>query len=111
MIKSAPLPLSAHSIADLLCTLIILCRGRDVENKPIWAYLCIKPSMASAFKYARERGGLDIADYGTIIESGDGEEPPSDIKTRMERDYGVNHGFEDQLLAAIAAKQESQANA
>ena len=104
MIKAAELPpLSAQSMADLLCTLIILCRGKDAENSPIWAYLCIKPSMASAFKAARERGGFDIADYGTILESGDGEEPPANIKRRMERDYGVNHMFEQQLLDAVAA--------
>ncbi len=99
----APLPLSQHSMADLLCTLIILCRGKDALGGSIWAYLCIKPSMASAFKEARERGGFDIADYGTIIESGDGEEPAANIKLRMERDYGVNHQFEQDLLDAVAA--------
>jgi len=90
-------------MADLLCTLIILCRGNNAENKPIWAYLCIKPSMAEAFKAARDSGGIDIGEYGTVLESGDGAEPPAVIKTRMERDYGVNHGFEDELLNAVAA--------
>lgn len=108
MNHSLPLPpLSPQSVADLLCTIIILCRGKSAENKPIWAYLCIKPSMASAFKFARERGDVDIADYGTVIESGEGQEPPSQIKARMERDYGVNHAFEDEIFATLAAHQES----
>lgn len=107
MIPNRPAsPLSPQSMADLMCTLIILCRGKDMENKSIWAYLCIKPSMASAFKAARERGDMDISDYGTILESGDGEEPPADVKTRMERDYGVNHAFEDKLLAAFAGEHK-----
>lgn len=98
----APLPLSPQAVADLLCTVMILCRGRDAAGNPIWAYLCIKPSMAAAFKAAREGGNVDIADYGTIIESGEGEEPPEKIKLRMERDYGVNHQFEQDLLDAVA---------
>ena len=100
---STPLPLSTQAMADLLCTLIILCRGKDGLGKAIWAYLCIKPSMASAFKEARERGGFDIAEYGTVIESGEGEEPPANIMLRMERDYAVNHRFEQDLLDAMAA--------
>jgi len=111
MIKASELPtLSHNSLADLLCTLILLCRGTDAENKPIWAYLCIKPSMASAFKYARERGNFDIGDYGTVLESGDGDEPPARIKARMERDYGVNHVFEEQLLEKVAASSEKADN-
>lgn len=107
MIKTPGLPtLSPQSVADLLCTLIILCRGKDAEGKPIWAYLCMKPSMASAFRFARERGGFDISDYGTVLESGDGEEPPEQIKKRMERDYGVNHQFEDLLLDGVSANEE-----
>lgn len=97
-----PAPLSPQSMADLMCTLIILCRGTDEQNRAIWAYLCIKPSMASAFKAARERGDMDISDYGTILESGEGEEPPAAVKARMERDYGVNHGLEEALLAAAS---------
>lgn len=95
-------PISANAMADLLCTLIILCRGSDAANKPVWAYLCIKPSMAGAFRAAREQGNMDISDYGTILESGSGFEPPASTMARMERDYGVNHAFEDSLLALLS---------
>lgn len=101
--SAVPFTLSPQSMADLLCSLIILCRGRDGLNNPIWAYLCIKPSMAAIFKEARERGGIELADYGTILESGEGEDPPSNIMRRMERDYAVNHQFEQDLLDAVAA--------
>ena len=99
-------PLSPEALADLMCTLMILCRGTDAQGKSIWAYLCIKPSMAASFKEARERGNIDISEYGTIIEAGDGAEPPADIRIKMERDYGVNHGFENELLAAVVANHE-----
>lgn len=106
MQQTAPLPLSPQAMADLLCTLMILCRGKDAMGRPIWAYLCIKPSMAMAFKEARARGNIDISEYGTVLESGSGEEPPANIKTRMERDYGVTHGSEEELLAAVAANND-----
>jgi hypothetical protein len=100
-----PSHLSPEALADLMCTLMILCKGTDTQNKPIWAYLCIKPSMASAFKQARERGNIDISEYGTIIEEGAGASPPADIRAKMERDFGVTHGSESELLAAVVAKQ------
>ncbi len=107
---AGPLPISSHAVADLLCTMIILCRGSSAENKPIWAYLCMKPSMASAFKFACERGGFDIGDYGTVLESGSGESPPAEVQARMEREYGVNHMLENQWLAAIETDSNSAAN-
>ena len=108
--SSRPLPVSPQAMADLLCTMIILVRGSSAENNPIWAYLCMKPSMASAFKFARERGGFDVGDYGTVLESGEGDMPPPAIMLRMERDYGVNHDLENQWLAAIEAEKTDAAN-
>ena len=107
MIRVPPPPISDQAMADLLCTLMILCRGFDERREPIWAYLCIKPSMAKSFRDARERGNIDISEYGTVIESGDGHEPPDEVKRRMERDYGMNHLYEQELLARVAALQSS----
>lgn len=90
-------------MADLLCTIILLCRGTGTDGKPFWAYMCIKPSMAQAFKDARDMGTFRLEDYGTILELGEGEEVPAGIKQRMEREYGVNHGYEEELLKSIEA--------
>lgn len=105
-----PAPISDQALADLLCTIMVLCQGKDRRGKPIWAYLCIKPSMALGFKEARARGNVDITNYGSVLESGEGTEPPDDVKERMERDYGMNHQFEEELLKKIAALQ-AHANA
>lgn len=90
-------------MADLLCTLMVLCRGVNDKGKPFWAYMCIKPSMAKAFKEARERGNVDLEDYGTVLETGEGTDVPPDVRGRMERDYGANHDFERMLMEAIYA--------
>lgn len=86
---------------DLLCTIMVLCQGRLQSGKPYWAYMCVKPSQAQAFKEARERGGFDLEEYGSIIEWGEGNEPPEDVRRRMEREYGMRHDFEERLLDAI----------
>ncbi len=94
-------PISQNAMADLLCTIMILCRGTGEDGKPCWAYMCIKPSMAKAFKEARDKGIFDIENYGAIIESGEGAEPSDEVKRRMESEYGMNHNYEDSLLQAI----------
>lgn len=105
-------PLSTNAgnknvMADLLCTIMVLCRGTNQDGEPCWAYMCIKPSMAQFFKEAREKGAFDLEEYGTILESGEGEEPPEDIKLRMEREYGMNHNYEENILNT-AVKQSTE---
>jgi len=105
-----PPPISPQAMADLLCTIVLLCRGKDKYSRDFWAYMCIKPSMAEAFKQARDSGSMNLADYGTILEAGEGTEVPTDIQQRMERDYGVRQDYEDQLINAIkAAKRKNSA--
>jgi len=96
-----PPPLSPQSMADLLCTIVVLCRGKDKYRRDFWAYLCIKPSMAESFKKARESGSMNLVDFGTILEAGEGREVPEDVRINMQRDYGVREDYEEQLLKAI----------
>ena len=105
-VQVTPPPISQAAMADLLCTIMILCRGNGENGKPCWAYMCIKPSMAKSFKEAREKGAFDIEDYGTIIEYGEGISPSDDVKRRMEREYGMNHNYEDDLLRAVEQIQQ-----
>jgi hypothetical protein len=88
-------------MADLLCTIVVLCRGKDKYRRDFWAYLCIKPSMAESFKKARESGSMNLVDFGTILEAGEGREVPEDVRINMQRDYGVREDYEEQLLKAI----------
>jgi len=100
--------LAKHSMADVLYTMVVLLRAYDDRGKPIWAYLCMKPSMAEELSAARLKGDLDLNDFGTILESGSGHEVPEDVKKRMERDFGVNHKLEDALASAVAARKKIQ---
>ncbi len=108
MIHITPPPLSPQSMDDLLCTIMLLCRGTRPNGTPFWAYMCVKPSMAQAFKEVRDRGGFNLEDYGTILESGAGTEIPPEVQKRMERDYGINHSYEAELLAAAARIEQDK---
>ena len=66
--------------------------------------------MAKAFEEAREKGNFVLEDFGTIIESGEGILVPVEVQRRMERDYGVNHDYEKQLLMAIEAAKRQDPN-
>ena len=110
MVHITPPPLSTQSMADLLCTLVLLCRGKDMYSRPFWAYMCIKPSMAESFRKARDEGNFNLGDYGTIIEAGEGNIVPQDVKDRMSRDYGVQEDYEDQLMRIVETiKQDNRA--
>ena len=101
-------PSSSRHMADLLCTIIVLCQASDERGDPFWSYLCLKPSMVQAFREARLKGSCNLDDFGTIIEHGKGNAVPLDVKLRMERDFGVNHRLEDDLAKAIEARKQIQ---
>jgi len=88
-------------MADLLCTLMVLCRGNMSNGTPFWAYMCIKPSRAKMFYDARRQGRLNLEDYGTILEWGEGVEPPDAVKKQMRDKFGMRDDFEDLLLALV----------
>lgn len=104
IVQITPPPLSTQSMADLLCMLIVLCRGKIAEGRPFWAYMCIKPSMAKAF-HESCGGAFNLEDYGTIIEYGEGTEVPEQVKRRMEHHYGADHHYEDALREAVEKLQ------
>lgn len=104
IVEITPAPLSTQSMADLLCTLIVLCRGKNSQGKDFWAYMCIKPSMAKSFREACQ-GSFNLEDFGTIIEYGEGENVPEQVRERIELYYGANHHYETMLAASVEKLQ------
>ncbi len=92
---------SKDSFADLVCTFVILARGRTEEQLPCWSYVAIKPSQALSFKDACMRGAIQIEEYGTILEEGLGENPSDEIRQKMARNFGVRQDLEDNLRVNI----------
>ena len=81
---------------------MILCHGRLAEGAPFWAYMAIRPADAPHFYEARQRGNLNLEEYGTVIAWGEGEQPPEHIKVQMHIYYGMQDDFEEQLRNAAS---------
>ncbi len=64
-----------------------LLRTRDRNNRACYFYMRIDPLKKSILD--RKKGEtLTITDYGTVLESGFGENPPAGVAARMKAEYG-----------------------
>jgi hypothetical protein len=57
------------------------------EGRDAWWYVLVDAPKLEAFYRAMESGGVDLADYGKIVKSGYGDEPPSIVKQEMKDQY------------------------
>ena len=57
---------------------IYLVRGKD-EGKQAWHYVLVDEDKIEDFNAKVNTGTIDVADYGTVLYSGWGQDPPKDI--------------------------------
>jgi hypothetical protein len=69
---------------------VLLVRGEDPDGKPIYAYVGVRADKLKEFMEAQQKGLFYPEEHGVIIESGPGE-PPPEVRTKMEKEYGFNH--------------------
>jgi hypothetical protein len=69
---------------------ILLVRGENEENEPIFAYVAVRADKLEAFMEAQKSPTFYPEDYGMILESGVGE-PSDEVKAKMRDEYGFNH--------------------
>jgi len=83
------LPLPARVIAEKTVT-ILLVRGENPDNEPIYAYVAVRADRLEAFMAAQNTGTFYPEDFGVIIEAGEGN-PSEEVRKKMEDEYGFNH--------------------
>ena len=60
---------------------LYLVRGSDKhKQRPAWHYVLVYKSRLSSFLCKTQGGSLDVAQYGIVLESGWGTEPPNPIR-------------------------------
>ena len=69
---------------------VVLVRGESLEGAPIWAYVGVQADKLEDFLKAQNSGEFDPADFGVIIDQGEGE-PSEEVRAKMESEYGFNH--------------------
>jgi hypothetical protein len=68
--------------------LVFLVRGKDVSGQHAWYYVLVDRNKRDVFAARNGAASVDLSDYGRILYSGFGENPPRETKDIMARDYG-----------------------
>ena len=63
----------------------LLCGEQD--GRPYWHYLEVEKGKLEMFKMRLKKGDIELKDYGRIIFSGWGAEPPEAIKEQVKAMY------------------------
>jgi len=79
--KSRPLPSTTTKSGELF-----LVRGKD-RGEPAWHYVFVKRAKLPLFREAVKGGSLDVADYGEVVKSGWGKNPPDEVIEEMKEKY------------------------
>jgi tetratricopeptide (TPR) repeat protein len=66
--------------------LVYLVRGKD-EGRPAWHYVLIEQVNLPAFLRMLKTGSIDVSEYGVILHSGWGENPPPEIVKTIKSQY------------------------
>lgn len=67
---------------------IFLTRGLDATGEQAWYYIMIDHGKQHAFCAHQTTPYIKLTDYGRILFSGYGENPPQDIQDIMKEEYG-----------------------
>ena len=74
---------SSYTWKDRILHLVCLIRSND-KIKQTWHYIQVDENQVEAFKTCVSAGNIDIGDYGTILFSGWGPDPPESIKHQVD---------------------------
>lgn len=61
-------------------------RGKD-RGRAAWHCVKVPKNIEQMFLAKARSGSIDVADYGEVLHSGWGENPPDDLKKRIEEEY------------------------
>lgn len=67
---------------------IYLVRGKDTTDRQAWYYVLVERTKKRAFEAREGTPNLKLTDFGTILHSGYGQNPPEDIVQKMFDEYG-----------------------
>lgn len=71
---------------------ILLVRGESPTDAPIWAYCAVKAGKVAEFMTAQREIPFYPAEFGIVLEAGEGKEPGDAVRERMAVEYGFDHG-------------------
>lgn len=57
--------------------------GINILGQPFYAFLLIKKSMLEPFRQALQNSEVNLKEWGTVLDTGMGREPPDDVKEKI----------------------------
>ena len=70
-------------------------RGKD-RGQPAWYYVLLEDDEDNIQTYLTKvkEGSLDVADYGQVLKSGWGKDPPEETEKWIEDNYYINYNYQ-----------------
>lgn len=68
--------------------LLFLVKGID-DNRPAWYYVLVERLKLPMFKRALNDNVIHLEEYGKILYSAYGEDPPAEIKKKIREEFGI----------------------
>jgi hypothetical protein len=78
----------AKAVASRNDTVYLVHGGEDYTAQPAWYFVSVDNIRVRAFQKAVSAGAVSFEEFGTILESGYGVEPPYAIIAHMRANYG-----------------------
>ena len=66
---------------------IYLVRGKDTTHRLAWYYVSVDPAKWLDFKDREGTPNLKLTEFGKVLYSGYGQDPPEVIKQKMKDEY------------------------
>ena len=85
---------------------IFLVRGKD-RGKLAWHYVQVEKALLPLFLRRTNGGSLDVADFGHILKSGWGKDPPENVRTNINEMGATIPETQSQTVLHVASKSAS----
>ena len=85
---------------------IYLVRGKD-RGKQAWHYVLVKKALLPLFLRRTKGGSLDVADFGRVLKSGWGKDPPEDIRKSIREMESTFPDTQSRTVLHVASKSAS----
>lgn len=79
------------------------------EGQEFWAYMVMDPLKQEEYMARVEKNEIfDLTEYGDVLESGFGSEPPEEIRRIMAEEFGFQDDFAEQVFKALEQITETE---
>ncbi len=82
---------------------LYLVRGKD-KGRPAWHYVMVEKPLLGLFLKRSNGGSLDVADFGTVLKSGFGVNPPESIVEEMTKNSDTFYKVQGITILHVASE-------